>query len=293
MILGAFNNIISNSSLSLEEARGQVRDSVDKEFKSKIQKELPTPESINNQLQSYTIETIEDLQKLETRFNVLKNKCRFLKQQVDSKISQLQSIKNKVNKINNNFDKLEQVIEIANKIVPEVQTVISVAPVALAALGGIGSGLAITKLDDGLKAAKGKIAEFKSVLKVLNTIKPFLTGPANDINSKVDSALIALASLKGSTQQTCDYIDALFLQKISQFTPELLDSDTVVDNETSIGLDGSGLRPDGLPIFQLNNQLSNPEEVLNNLENSNKDKFIQYITNVGKPSETGYRIIKR
>ena len=36
MILGAFNNIISNSSLSLEEARGQVRDSVDKEFKSKI-----------------------------------------------------------------------------------------------------------------------------------------------------------------------------------------------------------------------------------------------------------------
>ena len=293
MILGAFNNIISNSSLSLEEARGQVRDSVDKEFKSKIQKELPTPESINNQLQSYIIETTEDLQKLEARFNVLKNKCSFLKQQVDSKTSQLQSIKNKVDKITSNFDKLEKIIGVANEFLPELKTIVSVAPVTLAALGGIGSGLAITKLDDGLKAAKGKIAEFESVLKVLNTIKPFLTGPSNDINNKVDFALDALTTLKNSIQQTCDYTDNLFLQKISQFTPGLLDSDTVVDSEIPVELDNSGVRPDGLPIFQNNNPLSNPEEVLNNLENSNKDKFIQYIANVGKPSETGYRIIKK
>lgn len=277
MILSAFNSLISSSTLTLEEAKGQIRDSVEKEFKKRIQQELPTPDNIKNKLQSQTLTTNDDLQKLSDKFTQLKDKCKFLEQQVDSKISQINSIKEKTNRIKENFSKIDGAIELANEFLPTVKKIINIAPSAIAALGGIGTGLAIVKLDDGLKAAKGKINEFESIIKILNPIKDKINNETSSINNQVDAASEALTSLKTQAQQTCNYADTIYLQLIDQFSG-LLDSDTVtspLNTETT------------RPVLQFNN----PEKILNNLENSNKEKFIEYLRDT--EGNTGYRIIKK
>lgn len=277
MILNAFNSLISRSTLTLEEAKGQIRDSVEKEFKKRIQQELPTPDSIKNILQSQTLTTNDDLQKLSDKFIQLKDKCKFLEQQVDSKTSQINSIKDKTNKIKNSFSKLDDTIKLANDFLPTIKKIINIAPGAIAALGGIGTGLAIVKLDDGLKVAKGKVGEFESITKVLDPIKDKINNETNSINNQIDTALEALTPLKTQAQQICNYADTVYLQSIAQFSG-LLDSDTI---STSSDIETTR------PVLQF----KNPEEILNNLENSNKDKFIEYLRDI--EGNTGYRIIKK
>ena len=58
--------------------------------------------------------------------------------------------------------------------------------------------------------------------------------------------------------------------QVVSFYSNLLDSD---DDETTI-------------------QFDNPEEILDNLEDSNKSKFFEFIENI-ETKETGYRIIKK
>lgn len=273
MIQAAFNSLISSNTLSLEEAKGQIRDSGEKEFKSKIQQKLPTPASVKSQLQSQTLLTTEDLYKIESKFNQLKNRCNFLKQQVDSKINQIESIKNKVSRIDNNFSKLDEVIEIGNDFIPLLKIIITSATTALGFFTGfLSNALAEKKLNDGLEIAKGKITEFNQIINALNTIKPYISEQTSDIINQVDPALDALMGLKRQIEQNCNYIDNIFLQKISQFSG-LLNS----DNEN--------LPESPTPQF------NNPEEILNNLENSNKDKFFIYLRD--NRGNTGYQIAKR
>jgi len=55
MIQTAFNSLVSSNTLLLEEAKTKVRDSVEKEFKTRIQQELSNPETIKNILESQNI----------------------------------------------------------------------------------------------------------------------------------------------------------------------------------------------------------------------------------------------
>jgi len=273
MILSSFNTLISSNTLTLEEAKSQLQNSVSKDFKTEVLSKLPSQDNIKSQL-STTPVTSKDLQQLEQKFKNLKNRCESQKSKIEAKIQQIESIKVKTTKINNNFSKLEDIINIANDLLPIIKTIISLAPAALAALGGIGTGLAIVRINDGLKIAKSKVNEFESIIKVLDKVKDKITSESDPITSKCDAALGVLNALKLQIENgVCDYIDQVFLQIISQFpNTALLDPDTQTD--TTI-------------IFK------DPEGILENLENSNKQPFIQYLSNNSKPSETGYRIIKK
>lgn len=273
MIQTAFNSLISSNTLLLEEAKSKVRDSVEKEFKTRIEQELSNPEAIQNILKSQSIKTIEDLQLVEAKFNQLKAKCNFLKNSVDSKIDQINAIKSKVNKIDGNFSKLDDVIQIANEFLPILNIIITSATTALGFFTGLlSNALAEKKINDGLEIAKGKIAEFNSVLAALNGIKSYIDSQTNTINDQIDPALNILNQLKLTVEQNCNYIDTIFLQTIAKYS-ELLDSDTE--------------NPSDPPTPQFDN----PEEILNNLENSNKDKFFVYLKD--NKDNTGYKIIKR
>lgn len=271
MIQTAFNTFISSNTLLLEEAKTKVRDSVEAEFKTRIQQEISTPETINSILQSPSLNSIQDLQRLEVKFNQLKSKCDFLKQQVDNKINQLQAINNKVEKINTNFSKLNGAIEIANNILPTLKIIVSTAPVALAFFTGpFSNALAEKKINDGLDIAKSKIKELAAILAVFIGVKTYIDNQTSQIDSQVNSALLILENLKITIEQNCNYIDIIFLQKIAEFS-NLIDTDTITTKPT--------------PIF------NNPEEILSNLENSSKEKFFQYIRDI--EGNTGYKIIKK
>jgi len=273
MIQSAFNSLISSNTLLLEEAKTKVRDSVEAEFKSQIQQQLPSQETINSILKSQTITTTEDLQKIEAKFNQLKSRTNFILQKVDTKISQLQQIKGKVSKIDDNFSKLNEVTEIANQFVPTLNIIITAAPTILAFFTGLfANALAEKKIEDGLDLAKSKIKELKSVTDSVTGVKIFIDKQTSTINSQVNPAIEILERLKSKIQENLNYIDTIFLQIIAQYSG-LLDPATENENTPAIP------------------QFNNPSEILNNLENSNKEKFFIYIK--GPKDNTGYKIIKK
>ena len=57
MIQSAFNSLVSSNALLLEEAKTKVRDSVEAEFKSQIEQQLPNQETINSNLAIQTNQT--------------------------------------------------------------------------------------------------------------------------------------------------------------------------------------------------------------------------------------------
>lgn len=273
MIQSAFNSLVSSNALLLEEAKTKVRDSVEAEFKSQIEQELSNSENINTILGSQNIATNEDLQKVEAKFIQLKTKTNFILQKVDNKINQLQQIKNKISKVNNNFDKLSEITEITNKFVPTLNIIISSAPSILAVFTGLlSNALAEKKISDNLDLAKSKIKELSSVIKSLNNIQPFILNQTSSIINQVNPAIGILERLKAKIEENLNYIDTIFLQIIAQYSG-LLDPTTETE--------------DNPPSPQFNN----PEEILNNVENSNKEKFLIYIR--GFKGNTGYKIIKK
>lgn len=273
MIQSVFNSLISSNTLILEETKTKVRDSIEVDFKAQIEQQLPNQETINSILKSQTITTTEDLQKIEAKFNQLKSRTNFTLQKVDTKINQLQQIKGKISKIDNNFDKLSEITEVANQFVPTLNIIISSAPSILAVFTGLlSNALAEKKISDGLDLAKSKIKELSSIIKSLDTIQPFILNQTSAINNQVNPAIDVLERLKAKIQENLNYIDIIFLQLIAQYSG-LLDPATENENTPAIP------------------QFNDPSEILNNLENSNKEKFFIYIK--GPKDNTGYKIIKK
>lgn len=273
MILNAFNTLIASNTLSLESAKSKVRNYVSADFKDQILSKVPNPENVKQQLGTQ-ITNIEELRQIETRFKSLKTRCTNLISQVDSKIEQIESIQDKINDIDKRFERIKEVTDVANQFIPILKGIITIAPVILGASTGLlANGLLITRIDKGLEVAKSKIVELEAVVKVLSSIQKYIDEQALPITNSCDDAIGILQRLKEQIEANCKQIDSVFLGLIATFpnTP-------IVDNDT---------KQPGEPTIPL---IENPEEILDNLENSNKQLFIQYLQDT--ENNTGYRIVK-
>jgi archaellum component FlaC len=271
MILNAFNSLISSNMLTLEEAKNKARDSVSVKFKDEILTKVPSPNSLKEQLTTQIVST-QDLSRVEEKFLVLKNRCDSLIAQVDSKIEQINGIKNKINGIDARFDKIQEVLDIANQFIPVLRVIITTAPIILGASTGLfANGLLITRISDGLKVAKSKIVELEAIVKVLGSIQSYIDSQTQPINNSCDQAIEVLTNIRNQIKTSCDFIDQTFLQQITKFSSGLIDSATATDGTVV--------------------KFERPEEILSNLENSNKQLFIQYLEDF--EGNTGYQIVKK
>ena len=282
MILKAFTNAISQATLAVEAAKDKVRSAgsdskASKLFKSQVESQLPQPSSIKQQLTTQ-INNPDDLKEIERRFKLIKKKCEGVKGIVGGKKDQVDQIKSEIGKVNSSFLKLNVAIEIATNYLPTIKGIITggkaglnVLPISIPYVGspvpGSG-GKAIISLSDAIKAAESKIQEFEAITESLDKVKDHIQKQTKPIDDTCDSALKSLSNIENRIQTTCDYADLTYLQVVS-FYSNLLDSD---DDETTI-------------------QFDNPEEILDNLEDSNKPKFFEFIKDI-ETKETGYRIIK-
>ena len=283
MILKAFTNAISEATLALESAKDKDRSAgsdskASKLFKSQVESQLPQPSSIKQQLTTQ-INNPDDLKEIERRFKLIKKKCQGVKGIVGGKKDQVNQIKSETGKVFSSFINLAIAIKIATNYLPTIKglitggkTGLNVLPMSIPYVGspvpGSG-GKAIISLDDAIKAAESKIQEFDAIKETIPKVKDHIEKQTKPIDDTCDSALESLSNIENRIQATCDYADLTYLQVVS-FYSNLLDSD---DDETTI-------------------QFDNPEEILDNLEDSNKSKFFEFIENI-ETKETGYRIIKK
>ena len=296
MILDTFNSVIQTNMMALEEAKTKMDDAVDPKIKAKILEQLPSPESIKTQLQSeIPLETPEALKILESKFLKLKNTTNNLVSKVDTKIQQLEAIKSKINGINDNFTKLGDVINDTKDFVSILKQIILLAPAALSLLSAqFANGLNTIKINDGVIKAKGKLAEFDIIISMVSVIQPYIAKKLTAISDIVDPAINILKRVKEPIETNSRYIDNLFLQLIAPFSG-LLDGDTITyntppfsnipDSDPYTNQNDLENSPTPLPFI-----FNDPVEILNNLENSNKEKFIIFLKN--EEGNTGYKIIK-
>ena len=284
MIQNIFNSTISSNTLAVESAKSKLKNAAsEKNLKAELLKQLPSEETIRQQLATFP-ETKEALDIITKKHKALKDKCKNIENKLDQKITQIEGIQQEISSMTDRFNKLTEFIDIAREFIPTLKIVITVGRAGLNALPlttpvgapipGAGGG-AIVNLDDTLKKAQSKINEFDSIIKILDEIKDYILSQVAPIDKTCINGLQVLNTIKPQIQAQCLIADTIFLQIISEFS-NLTDNDTL--SETTVV------------------QFENPEEILDNLENSNKEKFFEIIKKESKPGkvfETGYKIIKK
>jgi hypothetical protein len=285
MIQDAFNSIISSNTLAVEEIKNKVKNSTSSNLKEEILKKLSDPETIKQQLGGLPV-TQEQLDLVDKKYIRLKSETENLQNKSLQKSNEIQAIVDKISKVNERFDKLNDFFETALSFIPTLKKLITGARIALNALPintpvgapipGSGGG-AIVAIDDKLKEAKSKVDQFESLSKVIEGIKEHITDQTDPIEESCNEAISIINNINSLINAQKLVIDQIYLQIIAEFSG-LVDSDT--------------LTQETIP------QSENPEEILNNLENSNREKYIQYLKNISigdnniEILETGYKITR-
>jgi uncharacterized protein (UPF0305 family) len=285
MIQDAFNSIISSNTLAVEEIKNKVKNSASSKLKEEILQKLSDPETIKQQLGGLPV-TQEQLDLVDKKYIRLKSETENLQNKSLQKSNEIQAIIDKISKVNERFDRLTGFTDEARKFLPTLKKIITGARIALNALPintplgtpipGSGGGT-IIGTDDKLKGAKSKIEQFEALTEVLDGIKKHITEQTDPIEESCNEAISIINNINSQINIQKLIIDQIYLQIIGEFSG-LIDSDT--------------LTQETIP------QSENPEEILNNLENSNREKYIQYLKNISTGDnnieilETGYKITK-
>ena len=285
MIQDAFNSIISSNTLAVEEIKNKVKNSASSKLKEEILQKLSDPDTIKQQLGGLPV-TQEQLDLVDKKYIRLKSETENLQNKSLQKSNEIQGIVNKISKVNERFDKLTGFTDEARKFLPTLKKIISGGRILLNALPintplgtpipGSGGG-AIIGTDNKLKDAESKIEQFEALTEVLDGIKKHITDQTDPIEESCNEAISIINNINSQINIQKLIIDQIYLQIIGEFSG-LIDSDT--------------LTQETIP------QSENPEEILNNLENSNREKYIQYLKNISLGDnnieilETGYKITR-
>jgi hypothetical protein len=281
MIQDAFNSIISSNTLAVEEIKNKVKNSASSKLKEEILQKLSDPETIKQQLGGLPV-TQEQLDLVDKKYIRLKSETENLQNKSLQKSNEIQAIIDKISKVNERFDRLTGFTDEARKFLPTLKKIITGARIALNALPintplgtpipGSGGGT-IIGTDDKLKGAKSKIEQFEALTEVLDGIKKHITDQTDPIEESCNEAISIINNINSQINIQKLIIDQIYLQIIGEFSGLIDTQETIPQSE-------------------------NPEEILNNLENSNREKYIQYLKNISTGDnnieilETGYKITK-
>lgn len=254
---------------------------------TKIILNIPTPESILNALPLIT--TPDQFAEIQRKFIQLKNACKTAETQIEKIIEQIDSVLSKVDRIEQIFGTLNGFIGFLGEFIPILRILNGTMQVVLAAqVFPIASGTVTVRAGDALKFVKSKIKEIDALVKIAQSVsEPVLEG-TNEIQAELLPVRAKLQEILTGIKARCFYLDSVLLNKLKEL--EL----AMTQNPSS----GGGINgPQGTGVIQDTEQIVNtlasqfePEEILNNLENSNKERFIEYLTENGF---TGYQVVKR
>lgn len=248
---------------------------------------VPTPESILNLLPLVT--TPDQMSRIVDNFVKLKEACKKAEKLVQDLINQIDKILDKLSDIERIFTTLSGFISFISDFIPLLKTLIGVGQVALAAqVFPIASGTVTIRVGDAIKLAKAKIREFDALVKIVDPITTFIRQEIDGIQGILFPVRRKLVKLLTQIRARCFYLDSVILDKLKEL--ELSMAQNPPSGGGINGPQGTGISQTTENIVNILSDQFNPEDILDNLENSNKEKFIEYLTENGF---TGYQIVKR
>lgn len=248
---------------------------------------IPTPESILNALPLIT--TPDQFAEIQKNFLKLKEGCDKCKNLLNKIIEQIDSVLNKVDRIEQIFGTINGFLSLLSDFIPLLRVINSTMQVVLAAqVFPIASGTVTVRAGDALKFVKSKLKEIEALAAIAEAVSDPVLDGTNAIQEELLPLRIKLQDILTEVNARCFYIDSVLLDKLKE-----LELSMSQNPSTGGGVDG----PQGTGTTQTTEDIVNvlssqvdPELILDNLENSNKERFIEYLTENGF---SGYQIVKK
>ncbi len=237
----------------------------------------------------------DEINNILEKFKKLKEKCDKLKTLIDRLVNQIDKILGQLSRIERIFTTIDGFINFLADFIPLLRVLISTAQVGLIAqVGFLASGVITIKLGDAIKFAKSKLKEIDALARIVTPITEFIDNEIGEIRDILYPVRRKLIEIRAQISARCDLMDNLFIDKLKRD----LELSLSQNPPSGDGLEGGGLTgPQGTGVLQSNEDIINllssqvdPEDILDNLENSNKQRFIEYLVENGA---TGYQIVKK
>ena len=248
---------------------------------------IPTPESILNALPLIT--TPDQFQQIQARFVQLKQACKMVEMRIQLLIDQIDGVLAKVDRVEQIFGSINQFLSFLGEFIPLLRILNGTMQVVLAAqVFPIANGAITVRAGDALKYVKSKTKEIAALVKISKAV----SGPVFEVTNGIQDELLPLRAklqeILTGIRARCFYLDSVLLDKLKEL--ELAMTQNPPDGGGVDGPNGTGVDTTNEDIVNVLSNQFEPEEILNNLENSNKTKFIEYLVENGF---TGYQIVKK
>ena len=257
---------------------------------TKIVVDIPSPAQVVSLIPiNPTPEQSEQILSIIEEFKKLKETCIKIEGQIQTLIDQIDKILTQLNRIDRIFSSIDSFIGIIVEFVPLLRTLIGAAQVGLVAqVFPIASGVVTVRLGDAIKFAKSKVKEIETLGKIIDPIAEFVRKETTEIRNKLLPVRRKLQQIIVEIRTRRLFIDDVFIRNLQNL--ELSMAQTPPDGGGLTGPQGTGTSQSTGEIINLLSSQFEPEDILDNLENSNKERFIEYLVENGY---TGYQIVKK
>jgi len=279
-----------------------------------LQSEIPTQEEFDRQVEAgaLQLQTISTPEEYELRYNAIRNEfetiknnynkglqgfkklkkgCREAEKYVFDMISQIDKILTKVSRIENIFTSFEGFLNLLSNFIPLLRTLIGVAQVAIAAqVGPFVSGALIVKMSDAIKFVKSKLREISALVKIVDKLSAWAKTNAAAIRDQLYPVREELTKRLNQIKKRCIQLDASFINVLKELELSMAYNPPPVGGGI-VGANGTGATYSTEEIVNILAEQFEPEDILDNLENSTKEKFIEYLADA--KGFSGYQVVKK
>lgn len=239
---------------------------------------IPTPESILNVLPAVT--NPNQFNEIQAKFIQLKEGCKKVEKILTRLIKQIDGVLDKLERIDRLFGTVEGFISLLVDFIPLFRMIISTAQITLAAqVGFLANGAITIRVGDAIKYLKAKIKEINTLSRIIGPISRGILKETNRLRQILYPVRSKLQNILTEVRARCFYLDSVLIEKLKELELSMTQNP------------GTGTpQPTEDIVTALSTQFpGEPELILDNLENSNKEIFIQYLVENGF---TGYQVVK-
>lgn len=223
------------------------------------------------------------------QFKKLKAQCEKVENLLQKLIDQIDKIFGQLNRIERIFTSLDGFINFLAEFIPLLRILIGTAQVALVAqVFPIASGVVTVKLGDAIRFAKSKLKEIDALTKIVDPISSFVRREISEIRDILYPVRNKLQEILIKIRARRLFIDSVFLDKLKELELSMAQNPSAGGGIG--GPQGTGASQNTDQIINLLSSQVKPEDILDNLENSSKQRFIEYLVENGF---TGYQVVKK
>lgn len=210
MAIEAIRNLINQSDKSLFSVKTKLKEETKKNL-LKVQGQLPNKDEIISKIKAETCST-ETANAVDKNFNNIKDKLKFIENQLNKGIQKLESLNEKTEKIKGWIQKIRDLLRFLDPVLNILKKVIKVLPLALNVLSGLlANGFAIKKLGDLIDVAKSKIETISSTINAFRSHVERYISKLDPIFNIINKAIAALKNIISKISSLMSTLEQMYL----------------------------------------------------------------------------------